>query len=225
MLVIYARRVLRVAVLLGVSLACLSPVFSQGRREPDASRKASWQAVIQAENELRHESSRKAAEKALWRLSSRAQSSSPDPSACRALALLSRTSRDAVGYGITRRETLLPPPAFLRAALSPDSAAKSRDIAKISKALEQFEEYSLVAGWDYKIPGRHSNPALLPFVEAAYLKALDSSFSNTSEGLREALKMLSYAEPRTQGIDRAEALCQLGELMREIKEFRRSETY
>ncbi len=137
---------------------------------------------------------------------------------CEALAILSRISRCAFGYEPKQS-------APLKAISKGTSKTTDEKYFKdLKRDLASFEEFSTVSDWTYGKTNlkTYFNPKLLPFIELAYFKATDKE---QSDGLKQGLKMLTYAESHTEGIDQAETLCQWGELLRNLKEFRRSETY
>ena len=175
--------------------------------------------LLQDEKLLQNEKTREQGIKQLSSLAKFANKKLQDTkfnTGCEALVILARISRNACGY------ELITDAPFK--AIGADTRKTSNNPFKdIAKQLSRFGEYSIVGDWQYgKERSGAGNPRLLPFLELAYYKAIDKE---NSENLKQALKMLTYAESRTEGIDQVETLCQWGELLRELKEFKRSKTY
>jgi hypothetical protein len=136
---------------------------------------------------------------------------------CDALVILARIKREAWGY-----EFIPPKKSFEGIGETSDKDRKKKAIKDFEDKLEPFGEYSIINDWQYDKKDKYSNPQILPFIEFAYYKALNKE---EMDNMKEALKMLTYAESRTEGIDKAEILCQWGELLRELKEYKRSQAY
>lgn len=182
-----------------------------------------------AHRELSQPKKRKKALSSLWKLSKNSKRNKNDIKfriGCHALSILAKTARLAVGYEV-KSATLLPKN---EKSLATKNSIDQKLFSYTLKNLQNFNEYKLISNWRYKKEdqNQYSNPCLRPFLELAYFNAIPSikEFNNDdSLSLKEALKMLSYAEDHTQGIDKAETFYQLAELLRDLKEYERSETY
>jgi tetratricopeptide (TPR) repeat protein len=137
---------------------------------------------------------------------------------CEALVILARILRSACGYEFIPKNAV----SFKTGASG--QSLKDRLAKDIEQDLKHFKEYSKISDWSYDLnnPEKYSNPQLAPFLELAYYQTLNNK---QSENLKQAMKMLTYAESHSQGLDLAETLGEWGELLRELKEFERADAY